>query len=143
MGDGAIGGGVLPAVGEAIGRHVEDAHDPRPRQVEPGEAGAWGGQPVDDQGQLIGVGPIALEQFSNRHGPPADARGADALGDFDRGEHAPGVGQRQRWHVLCGLVGGRDKFGGQHRDGSKRRGCHGLPSVSFEDGLIAGWARAQ
>ena len=123
MGDGAFGGSEIAAVGKAVGRHIDDAHDGGRVKRDPGNrrAGAGDGaeQPPDlrvaafrqrarrDDAPPRAPG-CALDHLEGEAGDrPAGNRQRRAVGNGDRGRRAPDKAEGAKVNLVAQTRGSR------------------------------------
>ena len=114
MRDRGLDGAEPAAVGEAVRRHVDDPHDARAVERQPGEARARGAERLHEVGRLQRVAsPLALEGFPQCSNAPAHAE-AVALDDLDCGKAQRLSGERQPAPDVLAIISGR----GENADGA-------------------------
>ncbi len=117
--DGGLRRRVQAAVGEAVGRNVDDAHDARTVERQTGKARARRGDCLEVlRGGEGAAAPVALDGIAERDDAAPDAS-AIALGDLDRGKAQRLTGERQAAPGVFFSLGGRRKEAdGPHVDGA-------------------------
>ena len=107
--DGRLRRSMQAAVGEAVGRDVDDAHDARPVEGEAGESGARRGDRLEVvRGIERPATPVALDGILQRDDPAVDAR-AVTHGNFDGRETQGLTRKREPAPGILRRVGGRRK----------------------------------